>query len=654
MTLSHVAIRSNPEVRTTSTLTLPHHRATVRAMTHRPSRASRGGSRFRTRHMRLLASAFLAALASCGVAAPTAIDQPPQPAAVRDGQIDDADRQEVRSSFFANWDPFRDPEGAAVIYEWSVGSRPGEADIVPWTPVGGALRAAATGLELPAGALVFASVRATDTLGNRSVPASSDGIRIGTGSGSDDPRPVATPPATTPTTTTAAPENVAPPRVPPLPLAPPPTPTPTTAPAAPPRLTVSMLPSEPNVLGAVDRAGITWTFGRITTTGRFANGDWWVIGPVDIVAIQPPSVADGARVRHGAMIDPDPKRTTQGYDSAMFGDGAAARFDPTANAALGVSRERPLRLEPGQTLVSTVSQPAAGALPQLETCALLTCLSEAPTADAFRPPYAGTDKTCRWRASDLDLSRLLELEAVPGAPSLPMLTERFERTWLDHVPGWTGRHLHPRANMPDYGRELADLVGQAALALQLAAPAADKQALAIQLVQLGIDIHGIVRAGGRFVADGGSGSGRKFPLLLAATLLQDASLLATLREHPNAFAEDVQTFFVAETAPGIWNHGHGGYTADDAGMPEWGNRHGDDPQFDNKAWMGDHYRRCCTANAWSGFVLATRMMGLKATWGHDALFDYVDRYMQVEGKEQWTRAWSPFTERMWDRYRPRF
>ena len=131
-------------------------------------------------------------------------------------------------------------------------------------------------------------------------------------------------------------------------------------------------------------------------------------------------------------------------------------------------------------------------------------------------------------------------------------------------------------------------------------------------------------------------------------------MLAFEHEQRLAFAEDSQTFYVAETGPGIFNQGHGGYGADDVGLPEWGNRHAEDPSLDTKSWTADPYRRCCTANVWHGSVLAARIMGLRQAWGHEALFDYVDRYMQVEPKGEWTRSWNPFAEQMWDRYRAEF
>jgi hypothetical protein len=564
--------------------------------------------------MALAATAFAAALLglvpACGSAAPArpvSQDGPPATAQVRDGQAADIDGQDQRSTLFANWDPFVDPEGRPVVYEWAIGTRPGTVDVMPWTDVGGSLRASTQGIELPRGVSLHVSVRATDLGGNRSAIATSDGVVIG---------------ERTERTFSLTDRK----------------------PAAPPV----------GHFAALDRHGISWTFDQPRACGQFVNGDWWVVGPVAIVAIAPPSIADGGRVRHGAMVNPDPTAVAQGYDSAMYGEYANGRYDPALNVALGVSRQRPLQLAPGTSLVSTISLPIAGHMPQLETCAVLTCLAAPPPAESFRPPYCGTDKTCRWTATALDLTRLASVAAVQGAPQPDELAERFERTWLDHGVGWTGRYLHPQANMPDYGREMADLVGQAALVLQLQHAPETKRRLAIGLAQLGIDCYGIVQNGGRFVADGGSGSGRKFPVLFAGHMLRDDALLACAKERKLAFAEDAQTFVVAETSPGVWNRGHGGYSLDDEGLPEWGNRHADDPSLDTKSWTDDPYRRCCTANAWCGFVLAARIMGLREAWGHDALFDYVDRYMQIEPRDSWTRAWTPFVERMWDLHRPQF
>ena len=49
---------------------------------------------------------------------------------------------------------------------------------------------------------------------------------------------------------------------------------------------------------SVSQHGITWTFAEPARVGRFVTGDWYVVGPVRIVAIDPaPGPApDGASI----------------------------------------------------------------------------------------------------------------------------------------------------------------------------------------------------------------------------------------------------------------------------------------------------------------------------------------------------------------------
>jgi hypothetical protein len=529
---------------------------------------------------------------------PLRVNVPPATADVRDGAADDVDVVDSMDPFAANWDPFIDPEAQLVDYEWSLGLSPGAADVHAWTPAGRNTEVRAEGVTLPTGVRIHVNVRGQDVLGARSRIASSNGFVI-------------QPPIVLDPTGEQAPRTL-------------------------------------------QRWGIAWSFAEPVVCGRFVNGDWWVVGPVDIVAITPPSEvgADG-RVRHGAMVNPLPGSAGHGYDSGVPGDAGAGRYVPALDKAAQVGPGGPLRLLPGSSLVCTIGTGNAGDLPQVETCAVLTCLPSPPPTNAFRPPYCGDDKTCRWTTSSLDLSRLGRLESPPGTPPFGEVVDKLERTWIDHVPGFSSRYFHARRNVGDPNRGLPEFVALGALLLQLDAPNDQKQPLVIAMTQLGIDVFGIVQHGGRFRAEGGTGGGRKFPLLFAGTVLADDALLRCARERQHAFAEDVQTFYVEETAPGVVNHGFGGYTRDDLGIAEWGHRHRDDPSLDHKDWLSDPYRRCCTANAWHGYVLAARVMGLVEQWNHPALFDYVDRYMQVEEAGAWTRSFHPWAERMWDRHRKR-
>jgi hypothetical protein len=402
--------------------------------------------------------------------------------------------------------------------------------------------------------------------------------------------------------------------------------------------------------------GITWTFSTETEVGRFANGDWWVVGPVGIVRIDPASTTSGGRTINGSMIDPTAGSNMQGFDSAMYAGYGSGLYDANLNVARNVSAATPLVLQPGKTLVSTISNATAGAVPQLKTAAVLTCVASAPAAGSFRPPYVAGAKTIKFNSSQLKYSLLGNLAPVQSTPSLASIERDFERPWIDHASGWLGRYMHPSDNMPDYGRDMSSEIGVASLMLHLNFTDQQKKALLVRFVQLGIDSHGIIEAGARrcWEPDGGHASGRKWPILFAGLVLGDPVMSQIGQNKAVLFGEDAQTFVVLETSPGVYNRGYGGYTASDVGMPEWGIRHATQPSQDKKDWNADSYRICCTANCWGGFVLSARIMGQQSAWNHDPLFLYMDRYLQIE-TIAWRRFWDAgFTSNMWTTYRSRF
>lgn len=425
--------------------------------------------------------------------------------------------------------------------------------------------------------------------------------------------------------------------------------------------------SDPGYTRQISQFGITWTFSRDVPYGRFANGDYWVLGPVTIVGIDPASTESGGRTINGSMINPSPRDgNLQGYDSAMYA-GSGPAFDAGLNAARpnqqDLSVGNPLVVAPGASLVSSISIAAEGAMPQLQTAAILTVLDTAPGDGAFRPAYCGADKTIRHYRQELRFDRLASLAPVAATPALEDVERYFERPWLDHVPNWTGGFHHPADNMPDYGREIADQVGIGALMLQLDFSDQAKETLLIRYVQLGIDLFGIVLDGGQdnWTPDGGHASGRKWPILMAGLMLDDADMQQIGPGDGSGqayFGEDSQTFYVTQADIDMVHSpdpraAAEEYAQGDLGLPEWGIAHATYPVADNKNWEAI-YRRCCTTVAWSGFVLAARIMDARALWDYDALFDYQDRYMQVTaggGAYPGWRAWDAFSEEMWDAYR---
>ncbi|MFC1631145.1 dockerin type I repeat-containing protein [Candidatus Omnitrophota bacterium] len=437
--------------------------------------------------------------------------------------------------------------------------------------------------------------------------------------------------------------------------------------------------------------GITWTFDREYECGQFANGDYWVQGPITIVGISPASVSSGGRIINGSMINPSPRLgSVQGFDTSI-------RY--AYNAALNVARPNnntlsaanPLNISPGSSLVSTIS---AGTIDRssVQTAAILTVLSSPAPSGSFRPAYTNVSKAIRFNKSQLNYSVLGRLAPVASRPRLAQqsgdsqsssVERMFERPWIDYVPDWHNRFIHPTTSMPDYGREISAQVGIAALMLNLNYSEREKETLMIRFVQLGIDNYGIVQDAGQdnWENNGGHASGRKFPILFSGVVLNDAAMrnigqksgtylytgsYGPGNEPPDYihFGEDDQTFYVTQNDVAITNgpNWHPDsraaqlipYNQGDIGLVEWGIRHSSYPEADNKYW-GANYRRDCTANAWAGFVLATHVMGLKELWNHDCLFDYQDRYMQVTadngpypGSRQNSSA---FAENMWDAYR---
>lgn len=434
---------------------------------------------------------------------------------------------------------------------------------------------------------------------------------------------------------------------------------------------IVLQPAEPPATGAttVSQWGVTWTFASARQVGQFCNGDWWVVGPVTVTSIDPPCVVSNGRTINGSMINP-PMTGEAGYDSALYANYAGG--DHVYVASLNVARSMPLVVTAQSSLVSTISQigpDPSGSASEIRTAAVLTVLSAPPPADAFRPPYCGSIKTI-WRESQLDYGSLATLTPAPGGPTLTDCKAQFDRVWLDHCPHWTSGHIHPVLNMPSYYRDFTTWEGNAALRLNCNYTNAQKRDLLVRFVQLGIDWYGQYRVQTEPWGVNGHCNGRKFPILFAGKVLGDAGMLAVGVDHPLRFfgpdnpqnvvpwwSEDGQTFYVAETSPGVMNWGYGGYTMADVGLPEWGNfhagGHGYDSAADSKAWEANSYRRCCSATSWVGVTLAMRAMGLRDAWNQPAFFDYMDRYEATPPLpgEDWTLAWEPWQGAMWRQHR---
>jgi hypothetical protein len=455
--------------------------------------------------------------------------------------------------------------------------------------------------------------------------------------------------------------------------------------------------------------GITWTFDKEYNYGKFANGDYWVVGPVKIININPISEDDGTgRIVHGSMINPSPKNgVVQGYDNELYGSfNKLEYYDAKLNAARPnnqkVSINNPLIVQQGSSLVSTISTLDASGRTQLQTAAILTVLNAVAPKDSFRPPYVNISKDIKFNKNQLNYSLLKTLMITPEIRNvMPRLHQQsddkrtlymadsvermFERPWLDHVPGWMGRSSHPFDNMDDYDRDISNEEGIAVLMLHLdfsnepdfisyGSNKAYKETLLIRFVQVGIDNFGIIQDGGRevWLQD----SGRKFPILFAGLMLnnqdmKDIGKKSGVYAHtypyglnnppPDLirFEEDEMIFYVNQadvdlTQGNEWNPDPRSaqkipYEVKDIGLPEWGIVRLYDKTSINKYW--ETVYRPVISPAYGGFALAIHIMGVKDLWNNNAFLDYKDRFMEVETAN---REHIKFTENMWDTYRQNY
>jgi hypothetical protein len=369
----------------------------------------------------------------------------------------------------------------------------------------------------------------------------------------------------------------------------------------------------------VEQWGITWTFAEAVPYGQYANGDYWVIGPVTIASVTPDF--DGAH--HGLEVNPSDV-VAQGFDARV------ADFDATRVP------DFPYAAQPGESLVKAISlEPLddAECRPCLRTASALTVVAEPPPdlgATAFRPPYFGADKPL-YSTDDLRRELLPSLAPTPTAPALADVLARFQRVHLDHKNNWTGAFLHPTENMAEYGSDVSIENAEGALRLMLDDAIEAKEPLLVAYVQTGIDLFHMLEGGQTWPANGGHGEGRELPIAFAAALLDDAPMRdAVNAAGTDAFGENGGMYLSDVTGVVLWGQGQ---QAEDNYWTnvvfDTGSRTISDPyrQIDGGRRPGDGYQFCCTSMAYKANAIAAYLLPeIEVSWGA-AFFDYVERWV---------------------------
>jgi hypothetical protein len=499
--------------------------------------------------------------------------------------------------------------------------------------------------------------------------------------------------------------------------------------------------------------GIEWTFNNHEVLGRFANGDFWVVGPVNIIKITPQtketspgemdvhgrvfgsahtfgsgnwaitpapnwyswstarisssdttkisvgtflyvsgtgnrdidrkhfkvaskdstgfvlnlaqgsytwgSVSGGAfggHEIHGSMINPSHTSGMHGYVSSETG---YETWNPKLNVAWGVSSSNPLNVPAGSSLISTESRVFVYPTNQnhVQKAAILTVLGNAPPANSFRPPYYGTDKTIRFNANNLDYSSFKRLAHRSGMANLTSgLENQFKRPWI-RSNFWLSRRIHPSENMKDY--YFYQDIGDAMSALNLDFSNSYKEKLLIYFSQTAIDWFEPYRLGRKGDGpDGGVFLGFMPLFITAGHALNYDPMINIFEKSGNYrdsqkpsggnyragdlppdyvfFQELDQTFYVNEHYINFFQPPQ--YTSSDIGLPEYAIRYATHIGWSSGRVLSSPYQGQNSGN-YIRIALPLLIMGFNEKLKYNAFFDYVDRWVSINGGNT---AWNTY------------
>jgi hypothetical protein len=414
-------------------------------------------------------------------------------------------------------------------------------------------------------------------------------------------------------------------------------------------------------LDKVTQYGITWTFDRKAPVGQFVNGDYYVVGPVTVVNIDPKPLfgsdvpaaeldngeKQAGAVRNGSMLNPAVRPEAATQQKLGFDSGIKNNFEASLAARL------PIKMSPKDSLISTISlkhaekcnfvmpgwsrggRPLAGVGADEDNCpirvaAVLTCVAQPLPPDAFRPGYCDRTQTIYF-THNLKRDKLPKLAPVGDkVPDPVKFAEVFQKPWVNLA--FFGFD-QPQENMPHYGQVVGEAVSDAGVLLCLDFKPEQKESLLINFVQVGIDYWSMIKSGHHgWEGWGGHGSGRKFPMVFAGFMLGDDQMMSPTKKFPKTeFGEDNQTMYASGwTGAKVVFAGHSGVSTitGQPPRPQWGPyEHKDPSKWDGENLRSELYRRANSSCSWVGEALVMRLLHLEPAWNHNAFFDYVDRWM---------------------------
>lgn len=291
---------------------------------------------------------------------------------------------------------------------------------------------------------------------------------------------------------------------------------------------------------------ITWTPSR--TVGQYANGDYYIVGSISITDKSPKDVDGVAPHLHGCEVNPEPPDSTSVSNALMqgmtHGLDSRIRFN-MYSAALNLCAALPTAtINAGSSIIlgkslTNCTQRNKADSQCIEAIDVVTVVSEAPPANSFRPPFAGTDKSFAATTASIRYNVLHDWKSRGALPKLAALESECiflgpvyilssgTQSWEKLAP--TSRCNTPRGQ--GYGRATNWGILDVMAALNSNANDAAKQTMAVRIIQAAIDIYGQYNAGRWFAGAGGFCWAAKEVLVFGASLLNNEPMM--LAAHPD-------------------------------------------------------------------------------------------------------------------------
>jgi hypothetical protein len=397
---------------------------------------------------------------------------------------------------------------------------------------------------------------------------------------------------------------------------------------------------------------ITWTFSEAECVGQFANGEYWVQGPVTITDINP----DAASGDNGWQVNPpliDDKLLTGSACLGADGCGVQSLDSQGDNYDAGEMPALPYTANGGESIVkadSTVPPPAGCPGDTcLDVAAVLTVLDDVPAdngATVFRPPYMGTSKPL-YSTDDMEAqyAALPELTSTPTLDAnLPTLAQAHDSIGRPNISAHvqelsmfqavTNVGLDGIDSTP-YGPQIGNVQVESILRALIVKGGDDedeRRLVMIDAIQRGIDVQGALEMNMNWYAAGAVNHSYMLPAVIAAFMLDNAGMKAAINDDQDAdgpFQEQADIYKNRDVA--VWGQNRGdeaSYWAElnDAGSngtmyDPYGYVDGGDLQAEQT------YQWCCTTAHLKGNALIVHLMGMETVWSDDKSLEYVERWV---------------------------